>query len=140
MDRGIGGERDGHRKRKGQGGVDFQAAAQILCDMPHTRDTRSLAIRYGGRGSVVRNRHARDGVSIRPLLPQAHMNLMRLRMLGGIGRGLADNLQKGCGDTRVLRQRPLNIDLHTHQAKSMDDITQLLCRLAGTATAQIGGN
>lgn len=120
--------------------MDFQAAAQILRDMPHTWNTRSLAIRYGCRGPVVRNRHVRDAVSIRPLLPQAHMDPMRLRMLGGIGRGFADNLQKGCSDTRVLRQRPLNIDLHTHQAKSMDDITQLLCRLAGTTTAQIGGN
>lgn len=68
------------------------------------------------------------------------MDPMRLRMLGGIGRGLANNLQKCGGDTRVLRQRTLNIDLHTHQAKSMDDITQLLCRLASTATAQIGGD
>ena len=68
------------------------------------------------------------------------MDPMRLRMLGGIGRGLADNLQKCGGDTRVLRQHTLNIDLHTHQAKSMDDITQPLCRLAGTATAQIGGD
>lgn len=108
--------------------------------MPHTWDTRSLAIRYGGRGPVVRNRHARDAVSIRPLLPQTHVDPMRLRVLGGIGRGLANNLQKCGGDTRVLKQRALNIDLHTHQAKSMDDITQLLCRLAGTATAQIGGN
>lgn len=68
------------------------------------------------------------------------MDPMRLRMLGGIGRGLADNLQKCGGDTRVLRQHTLNIDLHTNQAKSMDDITQLLCGLAGTTTAQIGGN
>ena len=68
------------------------------------------------------------------------MDPMRLRMLSGIGRGLADNLQKCGGDTRVLRQRTLNIDLHTHQAKGVDDITQLLCRLAGTATAQIGGD
>lgn len=120
--------------------MDLKAATQILCDMPHTRDTRSLAIRYGGRGPVVRNRHARDGASIRPLQPQTHVDPMRLRMLGGIGRGLADNLQKCGGDTRVLWQRTLNIDLHTHQAKSMDDITQLLCRLAGTATAQIGGD
>lgn len=140
MDRGVGAQRDGHRKRKGLGGVDFQAAAQILRDMPHTWDTRSLAIRYGGRGPVVRNRHARDGASIRPLLPQAHVDPMRLRMPGGIGRGLADNLQKCGGDTRVLRQRTLNIDLHTHQAKGVDDIAQLLCRLAGTATAQIGGD
>lgn len=108
--------------------------------MPHTWDTRSLAIRYGGRGPVVRNRHARDGSSIRPLLPQTHVDPMCLRMLGGIGRGLADNLQKCGGDARVLGQHTLNIDLHTHQAKSMDDITQLLCRLAGTATAQIGGD
>lgn len=68
------------------------------------------------------------------------MDPMRLRMLGGLGRGLANNLQKCGGDTRVLRQRTLNIDLHTHQAKSMDDITQLLCRLAGTATAQVDGD
>lgn len=68
------------------------------------------------------------------------MDLVGPRVLGGVGRGLADNLQKCGGDTRVLRQRALNIDLHTHQAKSMDDITQLLCRLAGTATALIGGN
>ena len=108
--------------------------------MPHTWDTRSLAIRYGGRGPVVRNRHVRDAVSIRPLLPQAHMDPMRLRMLGGIGRGLANNLQKCGGDTRVAWQLALYIDLHTHQAKSMDDVTQLLCRLAGTATAQIGGD
>ena len=108
--------------------------------MPHTWDTRSLAIRYGGRGPVVRNRHARDGVSIHPLLPQAHMDPMRLRMLGGIGRGLADNLQKCGGDTRVLRQRTLNIDLHTHQSKSMDDITQLLRRLADAAAAKVDGD
>ena len=108
--------------------------------MPHTRDTRSLAIRYGGWGAVVRNRHARDGSSIRPLLPQTHVDPMRLRMLGGIGRGLTDNLQKCGGDTHVLRQRTLNIDLYTHQAKSMDDIAQLLCRLAGTVTTQIGGD
>lgn len=120
--------------------MDFQAAAQILRDMPHTWDTRSLAIRYGGRGPVVRNRHARDGVSIRPLLPQAHMDLMRLRMLSGVGRGLADNLQKRCGDACVLGKRSLDIDLHTHQAKGVDDITQLLHRLTGTATAQIGGD
>ena len=68
------------------------------------------------------------------------MDPMRLRMLGGIGRGLADNLQKCGSNTRVLRQCALNIDLYTHQAKSMDDITQLLCRLAGTVTTQIGGN
>ena len=68
------------------------------------------------------------------------MDPMRLRMLGGIGRGLANNLQKCGGDTRVLGQHTLNIDLHTHQTKSMDDITQLLCWLAGTATAQIGGD
>ena len=68
------------------------------------------------------------------------MDPMRLRMLGSIGRGLADNLQKGGGDTRVLRQRTLNIDLHTHQAKSMDDITQLLRRLTGAPAAQIGSD
>ena len=65
---------------------------------------------------------------------------MRLRMLGGIGRGLADNLQKCGGDTCVLRQRALNIDLHTHQAKSMNDITQLLRRLTDAATAQVDGD
>ena len=65
---------------------------------------------------------------------------MRLRMLGGIGRGLADNLQKCDGDTRVLRQHTLNIDLHTHQAKGVDDITQLLRRLTGAATAQVDGD
>lgn len=68
------------------------------------------------------------------------MDPMRLRMLGGIGRGLADNLQKCGGDTYVLRQRALNIDLHTHQAKSMDDITQLLRRLTDAATAQVDGD
>ena len=120
--------------------MDLKAAAQIPCDMPHTRDTRSLAIRYGGRRAVIRDGHARDVASVRLLLPQVHMDLVGLRVLGGVGRGLADNLQKGRRDTRVLRQRTLNIDLHTHQAKSMDDITQLLCRLAGTATAQIGGD
>ena len=108
--------------------------------MPHTWDTRSLAIRYGCRGPVVRNRHARDGASIRPLLPQTHVDPMRLRVLGGVGRGLANNLQKGCGDTYVAWQLALHIDLHAHQAKGMDDITQLLCRFAGAATAQIGGD
>ena len=68
------------------------------------------------------------------------MDPMRLRMLGGIGRGLADNLQKCGGDTRVLRQHTLNIDLHTNQAKSMDDITQLLCRFAVAPAAQIGSD
>ena len=95
---------------------------------------------WGWDGKSAYYLRTRDGASIRPLLPQTHVDPMRLRMLGGIGRGLADNLQKCGGDTRVLRQRTLNIDLHTHQAKSMDDITQLLCRLAGTATAQIGGD
>ena len=65
---------------------------------------------------------------------------MRLCMLGGIGRGLADNLQKCGGDTRVLRQRTLNIDLHTHQAKGMDDISQLLCRFGVAPAAQIGSD
>ena len=68
------------------------------------------------------------------------MDPMRLRMLGGVGRGLADNLQKGSGDTRVLRQRTLNIDLHAHQAKSMDDIAQLLCRFGVAPAAQIGSD
>lgn len=140
MSCGAGVERDGHRKRKGRGGMDFQAAAQILRDMPHTWDTRSLAIRYGCRRAVVRNGHPRNSAVFRRLPPQAHMDPMGLCMLGGIGRGFADNLQKGCSDTHVLRQRTLYIDLHTHQAKSMDDVTQLLCRLAGTATAQIGGD
>lgn len=108
--------------------------------MPHTWDTRSLAIRYGGRGPVVRNRHVRDGVSIRPLLPQAHMDPMRLRMLGGIGRGFADNLQKGCRDTHVAWQLALHIDLHAHQAKGMDDIAQLLCRFGVAPAAQIGSD
>ena len=135
MDRGIGGERDGHRKRKGRGDVDFQAAAQILCDMPHTWDTRSLAIRYGGRGPIVGNRRARDGIARRTFLPQAHMDLVRLRMLGGVGRGLADNLQKGRGEGFFFFFLGVNRDLHAHQAKSVDDIAQLLCRLAGAATA-----
>lgn len=120
--------------------MDFQAAAQILCDMPHTRDTRSLAIRYGSWGAVVRNRHARDGSSIRPLLPQTHVDLMGLCMLGGIGRGFADNLQKGCGDTRVAWQLALHINLHAHQAKGMDDIAQLLCRFGVAPAAQIGSD
>ena len=68
------------------------------------------------------------------------MDPMRLRMLGGIGRGFADNLQKGCRDTHVLGQRALNIDLHTHQAKSMDDIAQLLCRFGVAPAAQIGSD
>ena len=117
--------------------MDFQAAAQILCDMPHTWDTRSLAIRYGCRRAVVRNGHPRNSTVFRRLLPQTHVDPMRLRMLGGIGRGLADNLQKCGGDTRVLRQRTLNIDLHTHQAKGMDDISQLLCRFGVAPAAQI---
>ena len=68
------------------------------------------------------------------------MDPMRLRMLGGVGRGLADNPQKGSGDTRVLRQRTLNIDLYAHQAKSMDDIAQLLCRFGVAPAAQIGSD
>ena len=120
--------------------MDFQAAAQILCDMPHTWDTRSLAIRYGCRRAVVRNDHPRDSAVFCPLLPQAHMDLMGLCMLGGIGRGFADNLQKCCGDTRVVWQLALHIDLHAHQAKSMDDIAQLLCRFAVAPAAQIGSD
>lgn len=120
--------------------MDFQAAAQILRDMPHTRDTRSLAIRYGCRRAVVRNGHPRNSAVFRRLLPQAHMDLMGLCMLGGIGRGFADNLQKGCGDTRVAWQLALYIDLHAHQAKGVDDIAQLLRRLTGTAMTQIGGD
>lgn len=140
MDRGVRVQRNGYRKRKGRGGADFQAAAQILRDTPHTWDTRSFAIRYGGWGPVVRNSHVRDGTSIRPLLPQAHVDLMCLRMLGSIGRGFADNLQECCGDTCILGQCTLDIDLHAHQAEGVDDIAQLLRRLAGTATAQIGGD
>ena len=68
------------------------------------------------------------------------MDLMRLRMLGGIGRGLADNLQKCRGDAYVLGQRALDIDLHAHQAKGVDDIAQLLRRLTGAVTAQIVGD
>ena len=120
--------------------MDFQAAAQILCDMPHTWDTRSLAIRYGCRRAVVRNGHPRNSTVFRRLLPQTHVDPMRLCMLGGIGRGLADNLQKCGGDTRVLRQRTLSIDLHTHQAKGMDDISQLLCRFGVAPAAQIGSD
>ena len=82
--------------------------------MPHTWDTRSLAIRYGCRRAVVRNDHPRDSAVFCPLLPQAHMDLMGLCMLGGIGRGFADNLQKCCGDTRVVWQLALHIDLHAH--------------------------
>lgn len=120
--------------------MDFQAAAQILRDMPHTWNTRSLAIRYGCRRAVVRNGHPRNSAAFRRLPPQAHMDPMGLCMLGGIGRGFADNLQKGCGDTRVLRQLALHIDLHTHQAKGMDDIAQLLCRFGVAPTAQIGSD
>lgn len=120
--------------------MDFQAAAQILCDMPHTWDTRSLAIRYGCRRAVVRNGHPRNSAVFRRLLPQAHMDLMGLCMLGGIGRGLADNLQKGCGDARVAWQLALHIDLHAYQAKGMDDIAQLLCRFGVAPAAQIGSD
>ena len=65
---------------------------------------------------------------------------MRLRMLGGIGRGLADNLQKCRSDACVLGQCTLGIDLHAHQAKGVDDIVQLLRRLAGAVTTQVGGD
>ena len=68
------------------------------------------------------------------------MDLMRLRMLGGIGRGLADNLQKCRSDACVLGQCTLDIDLHAHQAKSMDDIAQLLCRFGVAPAAQIGSD
>lgn len=114
MDRDVGAQRDGHLKRKGWGGVDLQAAAQILCDMPHTRDTRSLAIRYGSGCAVVGNGHARDSAPVRRLLPQAYLDLVGLRMLGGIGRGLANNLQKRRGDACIVGERPLYIDLHAH--------------------------
>lgn len=49
--------------------MDFQAAAQILRDMPHTWDTRSLAIRYGGRRTVIGDGHECDGIAAMPLLP-----------------------------------------------------------------------
>ena len=108
--------------------------------MPHTRDTRSLAIRYGSGCAVVGNGHARDGASVRRLLPQAHLDLVGLRMLGGIGRRLADYLQKGGSDVRIVRKRSIYIDLHAHQAKGVNDIAQLLRRLASATAAQVGGN
>ena len=63
------------------------------------------------------------------------MDLVGLRVLGGVGRGLADNLQKGRRDTRVLGKRPLYINLHAHQTKGMNDIAKLLRRLAVAAAA-----
>ena len=120
--------------------MNLQAAAQVLCDMPHTRDTRSLAIRYGSGCAVVGNGHARDGASVRRLLPQAYLDLVGLRMLGRIGRGLANNLQKRPGDARVVGKRSLNIDLNAHQAKGMNDIAELLRRLAVATATQVGGN
>lgn len=68
------------------------------------------------------------------------MDLMGLCMLGGIGRGFADNLQKCGGDTRVAWQLALHIDPHAHQTKGMDDIAQLLCRFGVTPAMQVGGN
>ena len=68
------------------------------------------------------------------------MDLMRLRVLGGVGQGLADNLQKGRRDTRVLGKRSLYINLHAHQAKGMNDIAKLLRRLAVAAPAQVVGD
>ena len=61
-------------------------------------------------------------------------------MLGGIGRCLADNLQKGGSDVHIVRKRSIYIDLHAHQAKGMNDIAQLLRRLASATATQVGGN
>ncbi len=68
------------------------------------------------------------------------MDLVCLGVLGGIGRGLADNLQKGRRDARVPREHALYIDLHAHQTKGVNDIAQLLFGLAGAIATQIGGD
>ena len=57
-------------------------------------------------------------------------------MLGGIGRCLADNLQKGGSDVSIVRKRSIYIDLNAHQAKGMNDIAQLLRRLASATATQ----
>ena len=59
-------------------------------------------------------------------------------MLGGIGRRLADNLQKGGSDVCIVRKRSIHIDLHAHQAKGMNDIAELLRRLAVATATQVG--
>lgn len=120
--------------------MDLKAAAQILCDMPHTKGI-PVPSRYdtgAGEPSLEIVMCATAPASV----PSCHRRTWT-RCACACLVALVEASRIICGitggDTRPRATRPQH-RLHTHQAKSMDDITQLLCEAVAPPTAQIGAN